>query len=157
MSDENSDSENPDINQEVNVNVEQRDSSPSVVVRALWFIFVGSWASGVWLSVAWFLNVTVIGMPLGLKMINKVPWIVSLKSRDVENEVLDSEDGVTVREGTKQQRSILVRGVYFLLVGWWASGIWMGLAWVASVTIVGLPLAIWMYGKLPLVVSLYRY
>lgn len=141
----------------MDIDVEQRDGSPSVVVRALWFIFVGSWASGVWLSVAWFLNVTIIGMPLGLKMINKVPWIVSLKSRDVENEVLDSEDGVTVREGTNQQRSILVRGVYFLLVGWWASGIWMSLAWAASVTIIGLPLAIWMYGKLPLVVSLYRY
>lgn len=53
--------------------------------------------------------------------------------------------------------SLVVRAVYFLLVGWWASGIWMSIAWVASITIVGLPLAIWMYSRLPFVVSLYRY
>ncbi|MEZ3114616.1 hypothetical protein RYH80_01595 [Halobaculum sp. MBLA0147] len=64
---------------------------------------------------------------------------------------------MTVRAGRREQRSLLVRGVYFLFVGWWASALWMAGAWLFSVSIVGLPVAVWMYGKLPLVVSLYRY
>jgi uncharacterized membrane protein YccF (DUF307 family) len=130
--------------------------SPSVVVRALWFVFIGSWLSGLWLSISWALNVTVIGTPLGLKMINKVPWIVSLKSRTVENELVSEDGEVTVQESIEQV-SLLIRAVYFVFVGWWVSGIWMAVAWVVSLTIIGLPLAIWMYGKLPALVSLYRY
>lgn len=145
------------VNQEVNVAIEQRDSSPSILVRAIWFLFVGWWATGIWLGIAWFLNVTVIGMPIGIKMINYVPKVVSLKGRTVENDVISEGGEVTIEQSNSAQRSLLVRAVWFLLVGWWASGIWMGLAYLATLTVVGLPVAIWMYGKLPLVVSLYRY
>ena len=55
------------------------------------------------------------------------------------------------------ERSLLVRALYFLLVGWWASGIWTSVAYALALTIVGLPVAIWMLGRLPFVVSLYRY
>ena len=58
---------------------------------------------------------------------------------------------------TGQSPSLLVRAAYFLLVGWWASGIWLSVAWLASVSIIGLPVAVWMYSRLPYVVSLYRY
>lgn len=120
---------------------------PSFIVRALWFVFVGWWLTGLWLSAAWLLNVTVIGLPLGIKLINKVPLVLSLKRR--ENLVEESRGG--------SQYSLVVRGLWFLFVGWWASGIWTGIAYVFTVTIVGIPLAVWMYDRLPFVVSLYRY
>ena len=138
--------------------VEARSQSPSIVVRAVYFLLVGWWASGIWLSVAWVLIVTIVGTPIGIKMINWVPKIVSLKERRIATERARTGDGsVTITESTNDQHSLLVRAVYFLFVGWWASGVWMSIAWVASVTIVGLPLAIWMYSRLPFVVSLYRY
>lgn len=55
------------------------------------------------------------------------------------------------------QSSVVIRGLWFLFFGWWASGLWTGIAYVATVTIVGIPLAVWMYDRLPFVVSLYRY
>jgi len=119
----------------------------SLFVRAAWFLLVGWWATGLWLSVAWLLNVTIVGIPLGIKMINRVPFVLSLKRRDA---IVESSDGGT-------QHSLVVRAVWFLLVGWWASGVWTGVAYALSVTIVGLPLAIWMYNRLPWVVSLYHY
>lgn len=138
--------------------VQTGGQSPSLVVRAVYFLLVGWWASGIWLSVAWLLNLTIVLMPVGIKMINYVPKVVSLKNRTIEMETLTDEDGsVTVSQRSRDQHSLLVRGVYFLLVGWWASGIWMSLAWVASVSIVGLPVAVWMYSRLPYVVSLYKY
>ena len=121
----------------------------SLVVRALWYVFVGWWATGIWLSVAWVLNVTVVGLPLGIKMINQVPKVLTLKRR--------TDTVVIAGSGKRDQPSLVLRAIYFLLVGWWASGIWMGLAYLISLTVVGLPVAIWMYNKLPYVTSLYRY
>ncbi|MEF8786200.1 MAG: YccF domain-containing protein [Haloarculaceae archaeon] len=118
---------------------------------------VGWWLTGIWLGVAWVLNLTIVGMPLGIKMINKVPKVLSLKERPLRSEVIDENGTVTIVQSNREQRSLLVRAVYFLLVGWWASGLWMGLAYAATLSLVGLPLAVWMYGKLPFVVSLYNY
>ena len=120
---------------------------PSLLVRAVWFLLVGWWLTGLWLSIAWLLNVTIIGIPLGIKMINKVPFVLSLKKR---------QRYVSAGEGTSQY-SIPVRALWFVFVGWWASGVWTGIAYTLTLSIVGIPLAIWMYGKLPFVVSLYNY
>jgi len=120
---------------------------PSLLVRAVWFVFVGWWLTGLWLSVAWLLNVTIIGIPLGIKMINKVPFVLSLKRRET---YVEAGDG-------RSQYSIPVRALWFLFVGWWASGVWTGIAYALTLSIVGIPIAIWMYGKLPFVVSLYNY
>ncbi|QIO21338.1 YccF domain-containing protein [Haloarcula sp. JP-L23] len=119
----------------------------SLLVRAVWFVLVGWWLTGVWLSIAWLLNVTIIGIPLGIKMINRVPLVLSLKRRET---LVEESDGGS-------QHSLLVRAVWFLLVGWWASGIWTGVAYTLTLTIVGIPLAVWMYNQLPYVVSLYNY
>lgn len=151
------DEEFTNMDQEVNVTVEHTDNTPSLIVRAVYFILIGWWASGIWLSIAWLLNITIVLMPLGIKMINRVPKIVSLKDRKIENRVITKDGDVTIQQNTKDQHSLLIRAVYFLLIGWWASGIWMFFAWVTSITIIGLPVAVWMYGKLPFVVSLYRY
>jgi len=146
------------INQNVNVTIEQENTSPSILVRGVYFLLFGWWASGVWLTIAWVFNVTIIGMPIGIKMINFVPKIVSLKDRTIETEkTIDADGNVTIKQGTSDQYSLAIRAIYFLLFGWWASGIWMFFAWLASITVVGLPLAVWMYDRLPFIVSLYQY
>lgn len=43
------------------------------------------------------------------------------------------------------------------LVVWWLAGVWLAVAHVLALTVVGAPVGIRMYGKLPRVVSLYRY
>jgi len=120
---------------------------PSILVRALWFLFIGWWLTGLWLSAAWLLNVTIIGIPLGIKLINKVPLVLSLKRR--ENLVEDGKGG--------SQYSLAVRALWFIFVGWWASGVWTGIAYLFTVSIIGIPVAVWLYDRLPFVVSLYRY
>ncbi|WP_312908752.1 YccF domain-containing protein [Natronosalvus caseinilyticus] len=127
----------------------------SVAVRAVWFVFVGWWATGLWLTVAWVLNLSIIGLPVGIKMINVVPKVLTLK--DPEDDIVVDADGNVVGSAKKDQHSLVVRGVWFVFVGWWASGIWMGIAYLLSLTILGLPVAIIMYNKLPFVVSLYKY
>ena len=122
---------------------------PSLLLRAVWFLLVGWWATGIWLGAAWLLLVFIITIPIGVKMINAVPLVLSLKS--------PSREFVDQEMRSPRQRNLLVRAVWFVFVGWWASLVWMAIAYIFTVTIVGIPVAIWMYGKLPAVVSLYRY
>jgi len=119
----------------------------SLFTRALWFVAIGWWATPAVVNVAWFLNATVIGLPLGIKLINLVPTVLSLKE---PRSLSAPEDG-------RGQRSLFVRGVYFVVVGWWLSLLWANVAALLAVTVVGLPVAYWMFNRLPFVTSLYRF
>ncbi len=116
-------------------------------VRVLWFVLIGWWLTPVVINIAWLLNATVILLPFGIALVNLVPTVLTLKEPRSLGES-------TAAHG---QRSLLVRAVYFVLIGWWLSWLWANIAVVLAVTIVGLPVAIWMLNRLPAVVSLYRF
>jgi uncharacterized membrane protein YccF (DUF307 family) len=122
-------------------------SDRSLLVRALWFVFVGWWATPIVVNAAWALNATIVLLPLGIKLINLVPTVLSLK----EPRSLSAPDS------GRGQRSLLVRAVYFVFVGWWLSLLWANVAAILAVTVVGLPVAYWMFNRLPFVTSLYRF
>ena len=119
----------------------------SLLVRALWFVFVGWWVTPIVVNTAWLLNVTVVLLPVGIKLINLVPTVLTL----AEPRSLSEPDSA------RGQPSLVVRAVYFVLVGWWLSLLWSNAASFLAVTVVGLPIAIWMLNRLPYVTSLYRF
>ena len=119
----------------------------SLLTRALWFVVVGWWATPAVVNAAWFLCATVVGAPLGVKLINLVPTVLTLK------EPRSLGDPATA----VGQRSLGVRALYFVLVGWWLGWLWANVAAFLAVTVVGLPIAIPMFDRLPFVTSLYRF
>ncbi|CDK38601.1 YccF domain-containing protein [Halorubrum sp. AJ67] len=119
----------------------------SLPVRALWFVFVGWWATPIVVNVAWALNVTVLLLPVGIKLINLVPTVLTLAE----------PRSLSEPESARGRRSLAVRGIYFLLVGWWLSLLWANVASLLAITVVGLPVAVWMLNRLPYVTSLYRF
>lgn len=119
----------------------------SLLTRALWFVIVGWWATPIVVNAAWFLNVTIIGIPIGIKLINLVPTVLTLR----EPRSLSQEDY------SPNQHSFAIRALYFVLIGWWASLIWANVAVLISLTIIGLPISLWMANRLPWVTSLYRF
>jgi uncharacterized membrane protein YccF (DUF307 family) len=82
-----------------------------------------------------------------VKLINLVPTALTLKT---PKSTLDPDSA-------RGQRNLLVRALYFVFVGWWLSFLWANVANILAVTIIGLPVAIWMLHRLPFVLSLYRY
>jgi uncharacterized membrane protein YccF (DUF307 family) len=122
-------------------------SDRSLFVRALWFVFVGWWATPLVVNAAWALNATILLLPIGIKLINLVPTVLTLKEPRSR----------TSPETARGQRSLLVRAVYFVFVGWWFSFIWANVASFLAITIIGLPIALWMLNRLPYVTSLYRF
>ena len=53
----------------------------SLVMRAVWFVFIGWWLSALAIGVAYFLCAIIIGLPLGFMIFNALPWILTLRDR----------------------------------------------------------------------------
>jgi uncharacterized membrane protein YccF (DUF307 family) len=128
-----------------------QSKGPNIFIRILWFLLIGWWLGAFVSSLAWLLNLTIIGLPLGLWIINRLPTIITLRPQE---QSWSLENGV-LRQG-QQRRSFFLRAIYFLLIGWWFSGAWMALAYLAVITILLLPVAFWMYGRIGAVTTLYR-
>ena len=135
-----------------------RTSGPNLLVRFIWWLLIGWWASGIVVALAWFALVTIVGIPVGIWLINRLPSVLTLRPRTRTWTIGEDEEGRTVvSERGRPQIEWPIRGLWFVLVGWWASAVWMGAAWLVQLTIVGLPIALLMFNRTPFVASLYRY
>jgi uncharacterized membrane protein YccF (DUF307 family) len=131
---------------------------PGLLVRAIWWIFIGWWASGIAVAIAWIALITIIGIPLGIWIINRLPSILTLRPRTRAWSLGQDEKGMAVlTDRGRPQVAWPLRGIWFVVVGWWASAIWMGLAWLIQLTIIGIPIALLMFNRTPFIASLYRY
>jgi len=113
-------------------------------IRALWFVFVGLWAGQLWLLMAWLLNLTLIGLPAGMWMLNQLPQVMILRQQ---------RRGLQMPAG-RSNLPFVARAIYFVLVGWWLSLLWVELAWLASALLIGLPLSFLMFERTSTVATL---
>jgi uncharacterized membrane protein YccF (DUF307 family) len=137
---------------------ENKNTGPGCLVRALYFIFIGTWLGLIWTLVAWFFNLTIIGLPIGLAMINRIPQIMTLRPVRTQTTVEVKDGKTVVRQSGVKQVAWIVRAVYFLLIGFWFSLVWMLIAWLlATLTLgFGLPVAFWMFDRTPAITTLAR-
>ncbi|HEX9118524.1 MAG TPA: YccF domain-containing protein [Anaerolineae bacterium] len=118
------------------------------ILRVIWFFLLGWHLTLYWIVIAWLLNLTIVGLPLGLWMLNRVPLVLTLRMSQAT--VVEVERGRAYRYSTDlPQPNFLVRVLYFILIGWWFSLLWSLLAWLFCITIIGLPLGTWMFNRLP--------
>lgn len=85
-------------------------------------------------------------------MINRLPGVITLRSQEQQLRVV----ALGVLAQGQEQRSFWLRAIYFVLVGWWLSGLWMGMAYALVLVIIGIPFAFWMFGRVGAVTTLYR-
>jgi uncharacterized membrane protein YccF (DUF307 family) len=134
----------------------KRAGNPGCLLQILWFVFIGSWLGLIALVVAWILNVTIIGLPLGLAILNNLPIFIALQS-PTSQVVVRSGDARSVVEGGLPQYNFLLRALYFLVIGWWWSLIWLLVAYLFCATIILLPLGLVMFRMTPFMTTLKRY
>ena len=124
------------------------------LLRVIWFFVLGWELTGVWILIAWALNISLIGLPLGLWMIDRVPQVLTLKMRS-GGYIIDLKEGRS-RFISGRQAPFLIRAFYFILIGWWLSLIWAAVAWILCATILGLPLGVPMLSVLPFITTLHQ-
>ena len=119
-------------------------SAPPFVVRAIWFVLVGFWLTGLALIAAYALMLTIVGLPLAFWIFDRVPLLLTLR-----------RGGAAARSGAgAAQPPLWARGIYFVLVGWWLGALWMCAAYALMVTVIGIPVGVMMLNRLPTVVTL---
>ncbi len=139
-----------------NVVVETR-RNPGCLLQLLWFAFIGIWLGQAWMVVAWVLMITIIGLPLGIAMLNMVPKVIALREPERQIRVIRREDGrMVLQDVDRPQVHFLLRALYFILVGWWLSALWMEAAYLLCLTVIGLPIGFWMFDRVPAVLTLRR-
>jgi uncharacterized membrane protein YccF (DUF307 family) len=121
-----------------------------LLLRFVWFILIGWWLGQIAIAVAWFFNATIIGLPIGLFIINRLPMIITLRPPSVDWNLV----GDVYRAVPKPQLPLLVRAVYFLLVGWWFSLLWLEAAYLLILPIVTIPVSFFMFSKSAAVTTL---
>ena len=133
-----------------------REPGVPFLLRIAYFFLFGWWATLVWINIAWLLNATIVGLPLGVWMLNRVPQVLTL--RPTRRLVVAHTQGerVEIRTTGLPQHPWLLRLLYFIVVGWWLSFLWANAAWLISATVIGLPLGIWMFNGLPMLTTLMR-
>jgi uncharacterized membrane protein YccF (DUF307 family) len=137
--------------------VAKRSEGPGLLVRTLWFIFIGWWLTGLVNVGAYLIALTVVGLPVAFMIFNRLPTVLTLRPRAVEM-THQVDGGVTyIAESNVPQRSFFGRALYFVAIGWWFGALWSVLAWLLCVSVVGIPLGVMMYNRLPAVMTLRRY
>lgn len=130
-----------------------RQKDPGCLIQLLWFALIGWWLGQLWIAIAWALMVSIIGIPIAVIMLNKIPAVMALRNPD---SLMVTRKGDVVVVSESPQHNLLIRAIYFLLIGWWFSGIWLEVAYALCLTIIGLPLGFWMFDRVPGIVSLRR-
>ncbi len=134
------------------VTVVDHRGGPNLFLRILWFIFFGWWLSFFVISLASLAIVTIIGIPLGIWLTNRIPQTVTLKFDRARLTTTAHADGsAMVTMSNIPQRSFWIRALWFLLIGWWLTTLWLYFAWALCVTILLMPIAFPMFstsGKL---------
>ena len=118
----------------------------TLLVRALWFVLIGWWLSLVWTIAAWLFNLTLIGLPVGVMMLNAIPQVTTLQH--AKRHITYSAHPPTV------EHPLALRALWFILIGWWASLLWMLIAWAFCSTILLMPVAFWMFDRVPTITTL---
>jgi hypothetical protein len=128
-------------------------AGPSFFVRALWFLAIGWWLSAFFIVAGYVVVASIILLPMGLWMLNRIPQAQTLRPRTREFTTQFRDNAIVFTEGRKQQTAWYLRLLY-LPAGLVLGAVWLVAAWLLGLTVTGLPLSIMMVDRAPTVITL---
>ena len=130
------------------------DSSTGCLVQLIWFIFVGWWLSQLAIIASYILIFSIILLPFGLLILNKIPSIIALRHEKKRTNVEIVGNSVVIRKTDAQQFPMWIRAIYFVLIGWWFTALIIEVAWLLGLTFFLLPFSILIFDFVPMALTL---
>lgn len=121
---------------------------PGCLLQLLWFVFVGWWLGLAAIGFAYVMFVLVLTIPLGVAVLNHVPELIALRPSP---RAMTPYGSIQV-----PQLSILVRTLWFLLVGFWLAALALALGYALCVTVIGIPIGFLIFDAVPGLLTLRR-
>ena len=121
---------------------------PGCLIQILWFVFIGWWLGSFAVAAAYFLFVFIITIPVGIAILNNIPKIMALREPPKMVTPYGPVD--------TPQHNIILRALWFVLVGWWLAAIVMTVAYALCMTVIGLPIGFLMFDRVPGILTLRR-
>lgn len=120
-------------------------------VRLIYFLFFGWWLGLISAAVAYLLCLSIVGLPFGTMIFNRLPAILFLKE---PGEVCPM--GYDHRH-VMEELPFLLRALWFFVVGWHLGLIALVAGYLVALTIVGIPLSIYILNRIPLMMTLSKH
>ena len=131
---------------------------PGFLARAVWFVLIGWWLTAIMIVIAYVLALSILGLPFAFYLFNRIPAFLTLRGRSKTYQVEATADGARYLSAANvEQRPMVMRAIWFILVGFWFGAIWMAVAYVLCVLIVTLPFGLAMFNRVGAVMTLLRY
>lgn len=126
-----------------------------MLLRTIYFLLIGWWLGILWSLSAYILCITIIGLPIGLMMFNRLPQMLTMKPVNNTETYYDSNknQSLTIQ---KEEYPFIIRAIYFIFLGWHLTGFWVGIALILCLTIIGIPFGLMMFNHVPFVLTLKR-
>ena len=124
-----------------------------ILIRLVYFFFVGLPLGLTAALVGWAMCVTVVLLPFGIWVLHRLPLITTLTMPDEDyRPIARAEDWKVVTE--EEGVPFIGRALWFVLVGWWLSFIWIKLAFLLGATFILMPVGFWMINRVPAILTL---
>ena len=120
-----------------------------ILLRLLYFVAVGWWLGLIVAALAYLLCATIIFLPFGLILFNRLPTVIWLE------EEYEADEDYHFRD-RREAIPFLLRAVWFFLVGWELGLLALGVGYLVAATLIGLPLGIYILNRIPLLMTLNR-
>ncbi len=119
--------------------------------RYVYFFVIGWWLGLFAAILGMLLCSTIIGLPLGTMLLNKLPAIVFMRE---EGEPCPA--GYSDHRHMREPMPFLIRVLWFFVLGWSLGTLLITLGYLLAFTLIGIPLGIFLLNRVPLVMTLSR-
>ena len=85
------------------VTITQQGRGTPFLIRAVWFLLIGWWLSGIVIAVGYVLCALIVTLPLGIYLLHRVPQVQTLRDRSTEFQTQVANGQIVVREGRPRQ------------------------------------------------------
>ena len=124
------------------------------LLRVIWFILVGWWLGAIFIAAGYFFTGLLVTIPIGWWFLNRIGRAMTLMPETTEVLVASGPDGNEVLVRQPRQVFWPLRVIYTFLVGLWIGAIWLAVAYIFCLSIILMPLGLWMVNRAPIVLTL---